>query len=392
MDFGDTPDEAAFRAEVRGWIERRRGARCRAPSRWTCTSASTYFRALAADVHAAGYAGLSWPQEYGGRGASVDRARDLGRGDRPRRRARPAQRDRRGLRRPDDHRVRRPRTRSSASCRRSYAARRSGASCSPSPRRARTSPGCEAVAERVDGGWSITGQKVWTSRAQIADFAILLARTGADRHRGITYFLLPMDQPGVVVRPLRQITGEDEFNEIFLERRVRARRSPARRRRRRLADRAARRCSTSARRSRWAASTSSAGSTSWSSCSGPGPGRGRARPGRAAARRRRLDTRGRRPPADRAARADADGARRGAGPGVVGRQAVHVAVAGRSLRAARWSIQGLPGRYADESGDLGGAQRWQRRALWVRGMALAGGTPQIQRNIVAERVLGMPRG
>ncbi len=50
--------------------------------------------------------------------------------------------------------------------------------------------GLRTVAERVDGGWAITGQKVWTSRAQLADFAILLARTGPDRHRGITYFLL----------------------------------------------------------------------------------------------------------------------------------------------------------------------------------------------------------
>jgi alkylation response protein AidB-like acyl-CoA dehydrogenase len=54
-------------------------------------------------------------------------------------------------------------------------------------------------------------------------------------------------------------------------------------------------------------------------------------------------------------------------------------------------VQGLAGRYVDDDGDLRSATRWQRRALWVRGMALAGGTPQIQRNIVAERVLGLPR-
>src|SRR6202034_1658851 len=70
----------------------------------------------------------------------------------------------------------------------------------------------------VGGGWRITGQKIWTSRAQLAAHAILLARTGGgERHRGITYFLLPMDAPGVTVRPLAHMLGEAEFNEVFLD-------------------------------------------------------------------------------------------------------------------------------------------------------------------------------
>jgi alkylation response protein AidB-like acyl-CoA dehydrogenase len=74
-------------------------------------------------------------------------------------------------------------------------------------------------AERVEGGWRLTGQKVWTSLAQRADWAICLARTNPDapQHRGITYFLVDMRSDGIEVRPLREITGEVMFNEVFLD-------------------------------------------------------------------------------------------------------------------------------------------------------------------------------
>jgi alkylation response protein AidB-like acyl-CoA dehydrogenase len=74
-------------------------------------------------------------------------------------------------------------------------------------------------AERAGDGWHVSGQKVWTTWAHLADMAVLLARTDPDvpKRRGITYFLIDMHQPGVEVRPLRHIGGEVDFNEVFLD-------------------------------------------------------------------------------------------------------------------------------------------------------------------------------
>ena len=73
---------------------------------------------------------------------------------------------------------------------------------------------------RLEGDeWVIDGQKVWTSLAQWSDWCFVVARTeeGSSRHKGLSYLLVPMDQPGIEVRPIRQITGTAEFNEVFFD-------------------------------------------------------------------------------------------------------------------------------------------------------------------------------
>ena len=78
--------------------------------------------------------------------------------------------------------------------------------------------GATTRADQVDGRWVINGQKVWTTSAHRAQYGLLLARTdwNAHKHQGLSYFVLKMQQPGVEVRPLRQMNGHASFNEVFM--------------------------------------------------------------------------------------------------------------------------------------------------------------------------------
>jgi alkylation response protein AidB-like acyl-CoA dehydrogenase len=79
--------------------------------------------------------------------------------------------------------------------------------------------GIQSRAREEDGGFVLNGQKVWTTNAQFASYGLLLARTDADvpKHKGLTMFIVPMDAEGVTIRGLRQITGDAEFNEVFFD-------------------------------------------------------------------------------------------------------------------------------------------------------------------------------
>jgi len=239
--------------------------------------------------------------------------------------------------------------------------------------------GLSTRAERAEGGWRLTGQKIWTSLAKQAAWAICVARTdpGAPRHDGISYFLVDMASPGVQVRPLREMTGDSLFNEVFLDDVF-------------VPDnlvvggvnqgwRVARTTLANERVSLSQSWTFGCGNPELiEAVRGAGAAAGPAvleRAGRLLAEGHAIDLLGMRVTLKQLS---------GTEPGATGsvRKLLGMRHAQRVAEEC-WSLTG-------PDGALGGA-RWSRAVLFTRALTIGGGTTDIQLNIIGERILGLPR-
>jgi 3-oxochol-4-en-24-oyl-CoA dehydrogenase len=237
-------------------------------------------------------------------------------------------------------------------------------------------------AEHVDGGWVLNGQKVWTSLAKTADYGICLARTeaGAPKHAGISYFIVDMHAEGIDIRPLRELTGAALFNEVFLTDVF-------------VPDDAL----IGSRGDGWRIARTTLSNERVSMSSGASFGHGVESLLRAIARR---------DPGAAAVRADA-----------LGRLLVEAqSLALLGLRSTLRTLSGVdPGSgssvrkllgveheqrvqemgmalYGADGAVLDGdARRWEEGFLATRCLTIAGGTSEVQRNVIAERMLGQPR-
>jgi alkylation response protein AidB-like acyl-CoA dehydrogenase len=214
MDLTLSAAEEAFRDELRAWLEDNNPGR-EPPGD---EAAFEFRRAWQRKLHQAGWAGVSWPREYGGRGATLVEQAIF------------------------NEEMVRARTPSVANVLALAMGGPTVIAHGTEEQRGRYLPPilsadeiwCQGFSEPDAGSdlaslktravrngdeWVVTGQKVWTTFAHHAKWCMLLARTDPDapKHKGLTYFLMDMEQDAVQVRPLRQITGESEFNELFIE-------------------------------------------------------------------------------------------------------------------------------------------------------------------------------
>jgi alkylation response protein AidB-like acyl-CoA dehydrogenase len=218
LDLNDTPEQAQYRARVRSWLDEHRA---QAPPRSGSPEDTAYIaarRAWQRELAQAGLAGVTWPAEYGGQGMGpieqVTANQEISRAGVP------------GIldvigvgmlgsclivHGTDEQKSRYlgPLLYGDEVWCQMFSEPAAGSDLAAIQTRAR----------KTDSGWSLTGQKVWTTNAQFASYGMVLARTDADvaKHKGLTMFIVPMDAPGVTVRGLRQISGEAEFNEVFLD-------------------------------------------------------------------------------------------------------------------------------------------------------------------------------
>ena len=220
MDFADSPVDARFRAELRAWLAAHRPARAeRVPHDDASLAEEVVFlRDWQRRLYDAGYVGLLWPREYGGRGARPTEQAILNQ-ELARARA-PQLLNRVGINNTGPTLIAHG---TEAQKRRFLPKILSGEEiwCQlfSEPNAGSDLAALRTRAEPDGDRFVVTGQKVWTSYAQLSRWAILLARTDPSlpKHRGLTYLILDMESPGITVRPLRQITGSTEFSEVFLE-------------------------------------------------------------------------------------------------------------------------------------------------------------------------------
>ena len=221
MDFDFTPEQEAFRKEVRAWLE----ANLPDDLRGRAFASSRADRAEVARLRAwqktmaeAGYVGLDWPREFGGRGASIVEMvilyQEMARAESP-------QLVNRGgvsmlgptlmkYGTPTQQRRFIPKIRT---------AEELWCQGFSEPNAGSDLANLQTRAVRDGDHYVVNGQKVWTSMGHVADWGFFLVRTdpGAAKHKGISFLLIDMKTPGITVRPLRQMTGEAEFNETFLD-------------------------------------------------------------------------------------------------------------------------------------------------------------------------------
>ncbi|MFF2720457.1 acyl-CoA dehydrogenase family protein [Streptomyces sp. NPDC058011] len=229
MDLAHSPQDEAFRREVRDWLETHlsgdfAGLRGRGGSG---REHEAYEERLAWDRHLAahGWTCIGWPKEYGGRALSLSRQvifhEEYARADGP---ARVNHLGEEllgptliafGTQEQKDRFLPRIRLVEELWCQ-GYSEPDAGSDLASVSTRARLET---AASPGQPDRWVIDGQKVWTSLAHLADWCFVIARTepGSVRHAGLSYLLVPMRQEGVDVRPINQLTGTSEFNEVFFD-------------------------------------------------------------------------------------------------------------------------------------------------------------------------------
>jgi alkylation response protein AidB-like acyl-CoA dehydrogenase len=216
VDLRDSPEEAAFRTEIRAWIEANLPTELRGSRGGAARFEGPESRDWSRKLYEAGYAGLTWPKEYGGSGAPWNlqaiALEELARAEAPQHIGVIGL----GMAGPTiiAHGTEAQKQRYLSKI---LSAEEIWCQGFSEPDAGSDLAGVRTSAERRDGQFVVNGQKVWSSFAHIADWCILITRSepGSERHQGLTYMAVDMRSPGVEVRPLRQITGESEFNEIF---------------------------------------------------------------------------------------------------------------------------------------------------------------------------------